>query len=352
MKRAFLLSLALICLRDVGASVACSGLPCADGAAAAGVTSPVTNDPLVFNGATTFDKQITSTLGLATPSAGAANAVEIGTTAGCITLEGATADAFETRLCAADPTVDMVFNTRAPTFAGTNTLLDNAAADNGSQTVAGAMVFSANSSFYSGTANIGPINPGYGMEIFDQARYCFSSTANNVGAADTCVARIVPGVTWFTNGGSADAWTKEAGKVALAADFTNATATQANTTLQVALTAGRNYTFELKLFAANSTAAEGIRLDYDGGSATATNFISHCVISDTAQILSSQTAAIATDVTVATMTGASLVSCAGDIEVNAGGTFIVRAAEATTVVGTLTIKRGSWLIMQDVTPSS
>jgi hypothetical protein len=41
-------------------------------------------------------------------AADAANAVDLNETAGCITFEGATADAFEKRLCVSDPTVDVI----------------------------------------------------------------------------------------------------------------------------------------------------------------------------------------------------------------------------------------------------
>jgi hypothetical protein len=91
-KRILLALLALFAL-DAHAAVRCSGTPCAD--STGGFSSPVTTDPVVATGVWTFGA-----------SAGAANAVAAQETAGCITFEGATADAFETRVCGNDPTKD------------------------------------------------------------------------------------------------------------------------------------------------------------------------------------------------------------------------------------------------------
>jgi hypothetical protein len=305
----------------------------------------------VASGAWTFSKIVTEALGEATPAAGAANAVEIGTTAGCATFEGATADAFKSKICAIDPVVVSTFNLRAPLFATTNTLIDSASTDQGNQSINGRLDIRAGSNFTDSTVSIGIGGAGPGaISIWDQGKLCFSSTGGSGSTGDTCITKAVPAVLRFTDGSTGKAWQVEAGKISLAANFTNATATQASTALSVAVIGGRSYTFEMRLFAVNSTAAEGIRIDYDGGTATATDFRSHCTLFDTALLLSTQTTAIATDVTVGVMTGASMMECAGSLEVNASGTFIIRAAEATTAVGTLTVNRGSWLWMQDVTP--
>lgn len=100
----------------VDAEVRCSSTPCID--SVGGFSSPVTNDPVTANGAWTFDKQLVQTLGAATPSAGAANAVETGTNAGCVTFEGATADGSETLVCGLDGNKDGTLFVNATTAQG------------------------------------------------------------------------------------------------------------------------------------------------------------------------------------------------------------------------------------------
>lgn len=55
-------------------------------------------------------------------AADAANAVDLNLTAGCVAIEGSTADADESLLCAADPTEDQTFNLPNPGAAASYTL--------------------------------------------------------------------------------------------------------------------------------------------------------------------------------------------------------------------------------------
>lgn len=74
-----------------------------------GISSPVSGD-YVWTGKATFGS-----------AADAAGSVRLGETASCVVFEGATADAFETNVCASDPTADSTVN--FPAFsAGTYTL--------------------------------------------------------------------------------------------------------------------------------------------------------------------------------------------------------------------------------------
>lgn len=145
---------------------------------------------------------------------------------------------------------------------------------------------------------------------------------------------------WFQSGGD---------RISPNADYTNATATMSNTALTppVDLVAGRKYTFSLSVFATDSVAADGAKIDFDGGTATATVFRAHCSIFDAALLLSTQSTALATDFAVATMTGAALIQCEGFFLPATTGTFIVRAAQNAHTTGTLTIHRGSYLWMHD-----
>ena len=140
-----------------------------------------------------------------------------------------------------------------------------------------------------------------------------------------------------------------AGRKRLASDFTNATATMADLTdLSVTLVAARKYAFKMILFVSDSVAAEGAKIDFDGGAATMTDFRAHATVFDTALLLSSQTTAIATDFAVATVTGAAMIEVYGTLVANAGGTFIPRAAQNSHAAGTLTVETGSFLWIEDM----
>ena len=140
-----------------------------------------------------------------------------------------------------------------------------------------------------------------------------------------------------------------AGNLRVATDVPNATATMANiSALTANLLAGRTYSGRLVLFVSDSVAADGVKVDFDGGTATATDFRAHGTIFDTALQLSTQTTAIATDFSVAVITGNSMVEIYFTITVNAAGTFIPRFAQAAHTTGTATAFRGSYMILHDM----
>ena len=147
---------------------------------------------------------------------------------------------------------------------------------------------------------------------------------------------------------TSDGWSRWPGEAYLAANGTNATSTMASTGLSVTVTSGRKYSFKLVLYIANSLAADGAKVDFEGGSATATNFRAHGTVFDTALLLSSQTSALATDFAAATVTGDAMVEIHGTFEPSGTGTFIPRYAMNSAVSGTLTIYRGSHLLMWDM----
>jgi hypothetical protein len=171
-----------------------------------------------------------------------------------------------------------------------------------------------------------------------------AATVTSGSACDTCLQRGAANVFSLPAG---DWFQQSNGRSTLAADFTSADVTMVNTALAGTLIVSRKYTFLLEMYYTNTTAADGIRIDFDGGAATATNFRAHCTSHDTALILSQQTTAIATDMVVTTATGASILSCSGSIEPSGAGTFIVRAAEEADGGGTLTVNRGSFLWIED-----
>lgn len=139
------------------------------------------------------------------------------------------------------------------------------------------------------------------------------------------------------------------GRSRVNADVTNATVTMANVTgLSATLIAGRKYSFELRLFAADSVAADGIAIDFDGGTATMTSFRAHVEIEDAALETSAQVTALATDTQAATFTGDGIIKVSGGFVVNAAGTFIPRFAQVAHTTGTATVYANSWMWLEDM----
>lgn len=211
-------------------------------------------------------------------------------------------------------------------------------------------------SFYTnGTAGIVGLEyraaSDYRLGLQATAGICWvsSGVANDTENCDSGLLRAATGVVVVTNGTpSGMGWVYQDGIKALNSDFTSTSATPANLTgLTVTLKAGRKYTYTMKLSLSDSVAGEGLLIDFDGGTATATDFTARCKVHDTALLLATTTTALATDVAVATATGASDVECFGDFEVNAAGTFVPRAAQNSHSSGTLTVDRGSFLHVVD-----
>lgn len=130
------------------------------------------------------------------------------------------------------------------------------------------------------------------------------------------------------------------------ANTTNLTVTPtAVTGLSKYVYAGLGYEFTTVLFVNDSIAADGARVDFDGGTATMTDVRIHCTLFDTALLASTQTTAIATDFTAATVTGDAMMECHGGFTVNAAGTFVPRVAKNTNTTGTITTYKNSTLVV-------
>lgn len=144
-----------------------------------------------------------------------------------------------------------------------------------------------------------------------------------------------------------------AGRSYIGTNFTNATTTFSNTALNLNVTNGRRYTFNAVLFASTDLAADGSKLDFNGGTATATNFRATCVLNNAvgAQLTQSAatSAALNTPLNIAAFTDTNVHTyvCYGSIEPSASGTFIIRAAQNAHTTGTLTVLRGSYLWLED-----
>lgn len=121
------------------------------------------------------------------------------------------------------------------------------------------------------------------------------------------------------------------------------------TGLTATVVAGRKYFGELVVFCSEATAVDGLRLDFDGGTATMTSFEAQGYVTDTIGVRSlARTSALATDITDTTTTGDSMAVVKFAFVVNAGGTFIPRVAKEADAAGaTLTVKVNTHMWIED-----
>lgn len=135
----------------------------------------------------------------------------------------------------------------------------------------------------------------------------------------------------------------------LVADATSATAVMAATGLSVPVTSGRKYLFRVVAFLEDSVAADGMVLDFDT-SASATNFRAFAFIYEDnsgALLDVASLTALATDV-ASTGEGPVAVVIQGSYEPSANGNLLLRFAQIAHTTGTLTLYRGSSLILWEV----
>lgn len=178
---------------------------------------------------------------------------------------------------------------------------------------------------------------------------CGGGIACPATSADVSLYRLA-GDVWGVGSGniSGAGWMQiTAGEAALAAPFTNATAVMANTNISFNVIAGRSYRIEGILQVSNSTAGEGVQIDFNGGSATATTFFAAVTSTGTVVAGTLSSTSLAGVINFTSITGTDYIAINGYIKVNAGGTLILRAAENTHATGTLTVGAGSWIALAD-----
>jgi hypothetical protein len=135
----------------------------------------------------------------------------------------------------------------------------------------------------------------------------------------------------------------------LTSNATNATTTLNNLSgLSVNVTSGRKYYFVLTLMLANSVAAEGLKVDLNGGAATMTIVRAAVEGQDTTLTIMTQVSALNTVITAATFTGDGVILIRGYLNPSSTSTFIPRFAENTHVTGTLTAYTGSSLVLTEI----
>lgn len=124
--------------------------------------------------------------------------------------------------------------------------------------------------------------------------------------------------------------------------------------LSVTLAAGVTYAFRIVYFA-TTVATSGVKVDCNGGTATATSFIRNVSIfgnTTLATLSAADGSALNTSTGYTTIGDTSVkIQIEGTITVNAGGTFIPQFAQnAETVAAELVIaKRGSYMTIAPVT---
>lgn len=136
----------------------------------------------------------------------------------------------------------------------------------------------------------------------------------------------------------------------LNADTTNNTAAMATLNFSVNVTAGVPYTIDACLLASDSTAADGIQVDFNGGTATITYFlVNAALLSDStgaAIALAAGTSTSLAGVLNASAMGTTnvhMMLLQGHIIPATTGTLRIRAAQNAHTTGTLTVKRGSYI---------
>lgn len=137
----------------------------------------------------------------------------------------------------------------------------------------------------------------------------------------------------------------------LASAVTNVTTTMANLTeLTVNLIAGRKYTGRMVLYVNQAAAADGLKVDFDGGTATMTSVYTAITAAMGATVSVRTATALATDLTATDLADTSdvAVEFAFSCVVNAAGTLIPRQCkEADAAGGTMTVRVGSYIHLVD-----
>jgi hypothetical protein len=200
-----------------------------------------------------------------------------------------------------------------------------------------------------GSAKFGVYPGSSAISILNGICLIWAAGVTNPAGGDTSICRLAGGVITIGNNAGGLAWYQWAGLSRLSADYTNATASFSSTALSITVTNTRIYPFQADLYLTESTAADGVAIDFAGGTATMTNFVAHCELSNAVGTVltatNAATAALGTVINIGATTDANQhhYSCAGTIEASSTGTFIIRARQNTHSTGTLTIKRGSAL---------
>lgn len=129
---------------------------------------------------------------------------------------------------------------------------------------------------------------------------------------------------------------------------TNSSTLAAITGLSATLQSAKTYWFECHLFTTSNTAG-GIKVDFNGGTATATAVIMDALGGDSGGTAAVRATSLATTLQAVTGITTAMVQIWGLITVNAGGTLIPRFAQQTNNGSASTVAIGSYLKVGEVT---
>lgn len=180
-----------------------------------------------------------------------------------------------------------------------------------------------------------------------------ASSGVAAAAADTGVQRVAPGVVGCTTGGtSAGECQNTAALARVNADVPNATATLANITgLARNVTSARKYAGRMTLKVNNTVAAEGIQLDFGGGTPpTMTSFWAACHQDVGGTVVIGTAIATTTTgvINFSTITGETVINCDISFKPSSTATLQARFAENSHSTGTVTAELGSFWDLPDV----
>lgn len=136
----------------------------------------------------------------------------------------------------------------------------------------------------------------------------------------------------------------------LASDDTSTSATFKNSALTVPLVAGRKYLVEASVFFTESTAADGVKIDwYGNGSSGISNMRMQGDVLSTALNATVHISNPTDVISAATFTGSGVIHVRGTIEPSINMDFKLRFAQNSHSTGTLTLLKGSILTVTDLT---
>lgn len=211
--------------------------------------------------------------------------------------------------------------------------------------------------FYRGTNgmtfNLGANNVGtlYGNGFFLPTASLFgwmSTADSDAGTANAYFGS--PGANTIT--ASPLTFVQNTGGVSrVSSDVPNATTTFAVITgLSHTVTSGRKYAGRLHLFVNDSTAADGIKFDANGGAATMTSFKMNCyqTTGGTVVIGTAASTSLAGVVNFTTITGETLIECVVAFVPSSTNTIIFRMAQNAHTAGTATVEANSFVSIEDI----
>lgn len=213
----------------------------------------------------------------------------------------------------------------------------------------------ANALNYNGAINLtsaGQVNANGGSAT----TYAFLSENNGTygigtgfaSVPDVALGRSAAAVFQVTDGSSGWGWLQQsAGTLALSANFTDATGTLAATNFSFPVVSGRTYAISGFIDGNNSTGTEGFQMTFSGVTATAILFEIENTGLGTVVLGTQSSAAIDTAVTATTFINGRL-RLTGYFRPSATGNLIVKMAEVSHAVGTLTINANTWIKLEDM----